>query len=60
MLLLHYLANFFWGGLAAGRSLGIGSSMVPQTFLDVASTQPLLGEILHKGAERVKAAVPQK
>ena len=42
------------------QSLGTGSSTVPQTFLGASGTWPVLGQTLLRGAEQVKAAVPQK
>ena len=42
------------------QCLGISSSTVPQAFLGVTGTQPLLSETLCRGAEQAKAAVPQK
>ena len=33
------------------QPVGIANSTVPQMFLDVASTQPLLSETLHRAAE---------
>ena len=59
-MLLHCLANFFWGGLAPGHSLWAAAAAVLQAFLCVAGTQTLLPETLRRGAEQVKAAVPQK
>ena len=47
MLLLYDRVNFFWGGLAPGRSLWAAAAAGSlQTFLGAAGAWPLLGETL--------------
>ena len=61
-LLLHDRVNIFWDGMAISRSLWAlaTNSTVPGTFLGVAGTWPLLGEILPRRSELVKTAGPSE